>query len=190
MTDMAGRIAGRLRTVGASDREWVLCQLTVDERRQVLAALSDRAACATNAAPAENDRKLHSAAAASAASSGTPATAEFVELQDAQPGQLVTFLADEPDWVVVLLLGFREWSWAEGFLQLLPPQKVVALRELSAVLDGKVRPTVKDALARALTERLRTQAEKHGNRSVFDLVLDRAEHASRRTAPFETGALA
>jgi len=177
MTDAASQIVGRLRSLGVRDREWVLCQLSIEERQQVLAVLTANDANTgipeSGVAP-EDDRDRGMLPAGVSANQST-ITPELIAIENAKPGELAALLAEQTDWTVVVLLAAKDWSWTESLLGMLPPARLRALRELSNTLGNSVRPRVRDTVAGLVADQLRANAHQDGGRSIFDIVLERAE---------------
>lgn len=177
MTDAASQIVGRLRSLGVRDREWVLCQLSIEERQQVLVMLSANDANTgipeSGVAPeGDRDRGMLPAGVSANQSTITP---ELIAIENAKPDELAALLAEQTDWTVVVLLAAKDWSWTESLLGMLPPARLRALRELSNMLGNSVRPRVRDAVIRLVADQLCADVHQGGSRSVFDIVLERAE---------------
>lgn len=185
MTETTKKLVDRLRTLSVDDREWLMCQLSVDERRQILAALAGDSETAAGL----DATNLDGVALAARASEGACVLAmEFVELDCAKAEDIALLLADEADWTVVVLLGYREWSWAEAYLRRMSPLRLSALRDLSTVLGKTIRPRVARTVVGIIADRLRVADQATTLPSLFDLVLENAqrERAAERATTGES----
>ena len=63
-------------------------------------------------------------------------------------------LADEPDWIVALLLAHSAWPWAPAFLERQTAETVERLSTLSQRLSVAVKPRLSAEIVRACIERL------------------------------------
>jgi hypothetical protein len=176
MNQNVQQVIERLRTLAARDREWLLCSLSAEERRRVLAALMGE-----NAEPADQgmetatvngNGKDHSAESMSSPDRLDP---RLAALMNASADSVADVLAGESDWTIVVLLEFYRWPWAEDFLRSLTAARMQSLREISEHVSKSVKPKVGETLALVIAGRLQRQAPQSINRSMFDMALERAQ---------------
>jgi hypothetical protein len=171
MNHAVEQVVGRLRTMSAQDRDWLLGQLSAEERRRVLTALVGNG----SAVNGEGREKTRPGNSTSNATNGAH-DPELAALAAASASDVADLLSKENDWTIVVLLQHREWPWAEEYLQSLPPFRLKALRELANELGETIRPKVKETVARIIGRQLRPHvADGTGKRSVFDVMLERAQ---------------
>jgi hypothetical protein len=158
------RIALRLRTVGAADREWLLSRLDADDCRQVSAALQ------AHRRSAERPATAHVAAAPSAADN-SPLT----RLRAASAAEIEGLLSAQPDWVTAVVLSApEEWPWAPQYLAGLSPDRIRSLRSLTTDCSRAVKQKAREALLQILADKLIPAPVHTPATSAFDTALERA----------------
>ena len=157
MSDTFRKIALRLNELHRTDRDWMLGQLPEDARARVAPLLRELSALGADELPASTFDEL----VASAGRGPKPASKPAVETPDVSSGiahadhaSMHALLADEPDWVIALVVNHSEWPWLDDFIEALPPERVGELHVTARELDAVVKPRVKDAILHALGGRL------------------------------------
>jgi len=145
------RLIGRLAQLSARDREWILTHLSPGAKTNLLRQLGQE----ESADPAE--RPL--------------AALEDERVLDAlEAGAVAGYLADEPSWVVALILSLRTWRWEHQVLTKLPPVTRLELTQLRHSL-----PRASAAMRTLLTRTLREQLATPRSGSRFEHLLDRVK---------------
>lgn len=176
MTETFRKIALRLNEMHHADRDWLLSQLPEDARERITPLLRELTAMGADDVPAStfDDLAAYSARAVQAASKLE------VEAHNAPSGiahadheSIQTALAEEPDWVVALVVSYAEWPWLEDFIEALPRERVSELHVSARELGAIVKPRVKDTILRALAERLPSNGATSHQSSRFDRLVER-----------------
>jgi hypothetical protein len=94
--------APKLAQLSAEDRQWLYGQLSLEEQARLISYLSgDDEIPTVNLAPQPAPRHV-------------PTAEEFVA--GASAWQAAQALADEPEWMVAVLLSRRAWPWTDEYL--------------------------------------------------------------------------
>jgi hypothetical protein len=174
MNETLEQIVQRLRTISATDRDWLLHRLSADERRLVLTALVGNGKDVVNGQNGMSS-SIHTNGHSTDAVARNQAGTALAALTNLPVEDVATLLAGESDWTIVVLMQAMHWPWAEDYLRSLPTAKLHDLRELSDQLGDSVRPKVKEAVARIMADRVQQRAPRNVNRTMFDLVLERVQ---------------
>jgi hypothetical protein len=159
-----------------ADRDWILSQLPVDARERIGPLLHELNAMGADRLPASTfDELVDSAARAPQAAPNPEIEAHDVSsgIAHADHAGIQAALAGEPDWVVALVVSYAEWPWLEEFIEALPSQRVAELHVFARELGAVVKPRVKDAILRALAERLPGTETEGEHASRFDRLVNR-----------------
>ncbi len=163
--DAYTRIALRLRDLSAADREWLLGKLAVEDCRRVSAALRRVRARGLVAGPesgspanSEVQRAGHVAPGGSNSHRGSdpamPVDDEAARLMRASLPEVQAVFAGQPDWAVAVVLAARPWPWMPSYLAALDPNRIRALRSLTAELSARVKPSTREHVLRAIASKL------------------------------------
>jgi hypothetical protein len=114
----------RLAQMSKSDRDWLLQRLSSGARQRLL----DQAATERGSAPGLADAgRLPTDRGAP---KPLPAAMDAAALEAVEGALLAGILADEPPWMIALLLRQRTWSWESELLARLPPVKRFEVSDL------------------------------------------------------------
>ena len=154
MKDGYTKTAMVLQNLDATDRHWLLEQLQPEDRARVTAVLAqlteagpiDDQRVAAAIASRESDRKV--------AQHAVVADTDQRLLMRAKLEDIELMLADEPDWIVALLLAHSDWPWAPAFLEWQTAETVERLSTLSQQLSAVVKLRVSAEIVRVCIARL------------------------------------
>jgi len=160
------RVAVRLRTLGATDREWILQQLDAEHCQSIGAALHRLRA------------QQITEGTTPAASGGWPpmhgveeARRVRARLAVAPSAAALGVISAQPDWTLAVLLAAEPWPWA-GRLEQLGPERVRRVRALSKELGPRVTSTVREAVLRWFIAKLDAQSAGAMKSSAFERNLE------------------
>lgn len=146
------KAARALLRLDAADRDWLLEQLAEDDRtrvRDVMVQIGAGEADERTSVPTET------AAAPAVEAKAPPRNEGDLELlQRADVTEMQEILADEPDWVVAVVLGHRVWPWGAEFLHGLPPKRVDHLARVAEQVAVNLTPRAKAEILDACAARL------------------------------------
>ncbi len=153
MKDGYTKAAMVLQNLDTTDRQWLLEQLQADDRARVTAVLAQLTVAepiddqgGASVTSRESDRKL---AQHTVVTDTDPRLLARATLADVEP-----MLADEPDWIVALLLEHSDWPWAPAFLERQTVETIERLSMLAQRLSVVVKPRVSAEIVRACITRL------------------------------------
>jgi hypothetical protein len=134
----------------ASDRAWLLGQLSAAQRGALQGLLEELAQLGIPSAPELLDEVVDGLAAARPAAAGPVAAPDSLEgrLETAEPGLVAQVLAGEPAGFAVHLLGMRAWRWRDEVITRLgAARREPLLRALAAHAHAPAaaRPRALDA---------------------------------------------
>lgn len=166
------KTAELLLDLNASDRDWLLGELPVDDRLKVVAILRELVEEPPAGGKGAGSGKLE--AAVPGASSQGPkqsADSDMETLANADPSAIEAMLAGEPDWIEGLLLSHTVWPWAAAYLDRYTGEELDRLKAVVQKLDAAVKPLARAAAVEACARRLRELAPPPMRQSAFDTVL-------------------
>jgi hypothetical protein len=157
----ASEVLAKLGALTEADRLWILAQLPASAKARLLDDPS--ALHALPVVPDLNESEEHSIHRA---------------LAKAEPERVLRVLEREPTWLIVAVLGVRDWPWRAAVLEGLPESQRVDVSRVSSISAFTVHTL--DALCRALLRKV-SDAEPSQPESKFSqLVAKLSSSRSRR----------
>jgi len=163
VSDARYALAARLGEIAPADREWLLGQLSAQERQRVSDMMSaldpDPQAEAVTTAPGVERAAPDSRVLDNSASQVVARASAWMVAQA---------LGEEPDWIVGLLVARRPWPWARDYVDGMEPERVARLQVLARSVDQHAKAAVFDAAVEGLARTLERLAPELVGRNAFD----------------------
>lgn len=158
--------------LNASDREWLLGELPVDDRLKVLAILRELVEEPPAGGKGAGSEKPEGTIPGASPQKPKPtADSDMEALANADPSAIEALLAGEPDWIEGLLLSHTVWPWAAAYLDRYTGEDLDRLKAVVQKLDAVAKPRARAAMVEACARRLRELAPPPVRQSAFDTVL-------------------
>lgn len=142
----AYQVAMTLRAMHHKDRQWLISQLSSDEKLAIRELI---AGDQTNPATQGSNFEL---AVAREELNQLPVPEAVSNLLSLDASQIASVLEHEPDWCVALILDAYRWPWHSSLLELLGPDRKARIARLTF---GTPRPNVVESMLKGLYERAR-----------------------------------
>ncbi len=170
-------IVNRLSSLRSRDRDWLLGQLSENERA-VIASLMNEPASTGAPDPvvsgelgSDRDRSLHP---------DLDQNDGFQMIDAMGTSEITALFADESMPGIALMLAVRPWRWTERYLFSLPPEHVHELKAMTPRLAPLAQiPAVRQVVMQHIGDRARSLMQPpSGTSNIFDRVLDSIETES------------
>src|SRR5713226_9912376 len=172
------RAALRFLELADSDRQWLLSNLSMQERQKILAILNqldEREEVSSN---------FSSSAISQSGSNGSHPQANdtlashIVVIDAAGAKEVVQILSIEPDWLIASVLGFKHWPWTKGFCDGLSIERRAEILRAVKYVHQKIKPKAREAMIEVLADEIKKRKSKsvNGNGYVsFESILQAME---------------